>query len=84
MNQDPETTLATSPNCPGFGVHLSFASRLVMDGVPLYTVSKLLNHKDPTVIKRYAHLSPAHRKEVAEKAASLATGWLSRLDSQTK
>ncbi len=46
-----------------------------MAGTPLYTVSLLLNHKDPTVVKRYAHLSPSYRKEIAEKTAALAVGW---------
>ena len=51
-----------------------------MSGTPLYTVSKLLNQKNPTVIKRYAHLSTSYRKEIAEKNAAMAAGWLSRLE----
>jgi site-specific recombinase XerD len=38
----------------------SFASRLVMKGVSLQTVSKLLGHASLTVTLRYAHLSPDH------------------------
>ncbi len=46
----------------------TFASHLVMAGVPLLTVSKLLGHKDSrTTEKYYAHLAPKHLKEAMEK-----------------
>jgi integrase len=36
----------------------TFASRLVMKGVPLYQVSKLMGHASMRMTERYAHLAP--------------------------
>jgi integrase len=38
----------------------TFASWLLMKGIPLATVSTLLGHTSPTMTLRYAHLSPKH------------------------
>jgi integrase len=40
----------------------TYASRLVMRGVELYTVAKLLGHKDVKTTQIYAHLSPDYLK----------------------
>ncbi|MDE0977169.1 MAG: tyrosine-type recombinase/integrase [Arenicellales bacterium] len=42
----------------------TFASWLVMDGVPLYEVSKLLRHASITMTEKYAHLAPDHLHQV--------------------
>jgi len=38
----------------------TFASRAVMEGVPLYTVSHWLGHASITTTQIYAHLAPQH------------------------
>jgi integrase len=54
----------------------TFASWLVMDGTPLFTVSKLLGHSDIGMTMRYAHLAPDHLR----LAAGCLEGKLSNLD----
>ena len=43
-----------------------FASQLVQKGVALYTVQKLLGHKDSRMTQRYAHLSPKNFQEAIQ------------------
>jgi integrase len=50
----------------------TFASRLVMAGVDLYTVKKLLGHHDLTMTERYAHLAPHYLKKADSLALSSA------------
>lgn len=45
----------------------TFASWLVIMGKPLYTVSKLLGHKNIRWTERYAHLAPEAKKAAVEK-----------------
>jgi integrase len=44
----------------------TFASRLVMKGIDVHTVSKLMGHKTLAVTQRYAHLSPEHNLAAVE------------------
>jgi integrase len=48
----------------------TFASHAVMAGVDLYTLAKLLGHRNLSMVQRYAHLAPAHLKAAANQAAS--------------
>lgn len=47
------------------------ASWLVMEGVPLPTVMEMLGHSSIQMTMRYAHLSPDHKMEAAQKLASV-------------
>jgi integrase len=45
----------------------TFASRLVMAGVPLNTVRELMTHSKPEMTLIYSHLSPDHKASAIEK-----------------
>ncbi|MFH0882502.1 MAG: tyrosine-type recombinase/integrase [bacterium] len=46
----------------------TFASHLVMQGVELFTVSRLLGHSSVTITEQhYAHLAPAHAEQALAK-----------------
>lgn len=45
----------------------TFASRLVMAGVPLRTVQELMGHKTIQMTCRYAHLAPQHTLEAVQR-----------------
>ena len=38
----------------------TYASRLVQQGVDLYTVGQLMGHTNPRMTQRYAHFAPEH------------------------
>ena len=44
----------------------TFASWLVMSGVPLLTVKELLGHKTIEMTMRYSHLAPDHKRQAAK------------------
>ena len=44
----------------------TFASHLAINGTPIFTIQKLLNHKDISMTMRYAKLSPDSGKEYVQ------------------
>jgi len=48
----------------------TFASHAVMAGVELYTLVKLLGHRDLAQVQRYAHFAPAHLQAATNQAAT--------------
>ncbi|MDB5541907.1 MAG: int [Devosia sp.] len=66
--------------CKTFGLRVlrfhdlrhTYASILVMAGVPLYTTQKLMRHKSISMTERYAHLAPGYLREAAEKSNTMA------------
>lgn len=44
----------------------TFASRLVMAGIDIFTVKQLLRHETIAVTMRYAHLSAMHLQQAVE------------------
>jgi len=54
---------------PGFRFHdlrHTFASHQKMAGVDDYTLMEIMGHSDFKMMKRYAHLSPAHKRKAIE------------------
>jgi integrase len=63
-------------NVPDFRFHdlrHTFASRLAMDGVDLYTVQRAGGWKTGVMVQRYAHLSPDHIRAAVERLACRST-----------
>lgn len=63
--------LAGIPDVRIHDLRHSFASFALKKGVDLYTVSKLLGHKNIATTTRYAHLELEHLKEATNKIAEV-------------
>ena len=57
---------ALSNRCRFHDMRHTFASRLVMKGVPLRTVRKILGHKTIAMTERYSHMSDDHMDDAVE------------------
>ena len=53
------------------GLRHVFASMLVSDGVVLFTVQKLLTHKDPPMTQGYAHLRDDAFRKGSDRAMEI-------------
>jgi integrase len=51
----------------------TFASRLAMEGVDLLTIKELGGWKSLSMVQRYAHLSPSHRRTAIERLVTRQT-----------
>ena len=51
----------------------TFASWLVMEGIPLIVVKELLGHKTIKMTMRYSHLSPKQHIEAVTKISDMLT-----------
>jgi site-specific recombinase XerD len=69
---DAITRISAKAGLDGVGWHTlrhTFASLLVLEGVPLFTVSRLLGHSSIRITERYTHLNDEKNKDAV---ASLA------------
>jgi integrase len=64
---------AQIPNFRWHDLRHTFASRLVMAGVPLRAVQTLLGHKRLETTLRYSHLGEAHLREAVERLTGKPT-----------
>jgi Phage integrase family len=62
----------------------TFASRLVMQGVDLYTVKELLGHQSIEMTPRYAHLAPGHLHKAVEVLSQSKTQLVPELAPRRK
>lgn len=62
-----KTEIKNKENLNVHSLRHTFASHLVMEGVDLYTVSKLLGHSSVKVTEMYAHLAPDHLKAAVKR-----------------
>jgi integrase len=52
----------------------TFASGLAQRGVPLQAIGELLGHRTPSMVSRYAHLSPEFLKGAVDEASAYMLG----------
>jgi len=68
----PSLNAASIPDFRFHDLRHTFASRLAMDGVDLYTVQRAGGWKTQVMAQRYAHLSPDHMRAAVERLATIS------------
>ena len=70
LNDNFNTELAKNDRQNRVVIHSlrhTFASHLAINGTPIYTIQKLMNHKDINMTLRYAKLSPDSGRDFVDK-----------------
>lgn len=68
---------------PLYGLRHTYASMLISSGkVDLYTLQKLLTHKDPRMTQRYAHLRDQPLKDASQVAGDIISEAASKKDEK--
>jgi integrase len=67
----PALAVAQIPDFRFHDLRHTFASRLTMAGVDLYTIQRAGGCKSQIMVQRYAHLSPDHMRAAVERLAPL-------------
>lgn len=63
----------------------TFASWLVMDGADLFTIARLMGHRDTKQVEQtYGHLSPGHRMATVERLFTRWATWAEREKTHTE
>src|SRR5262245_56320938 len=69
QKRKPALQAAKIPDFRFHDLRHTFASRLAMEGVDLYTVRRAGGWKTQVMVQRYAHLSPDHMRAAVERLA---------------
>jgi len=69
----PSLQAAKIPDFRFHDLRHTFASRLAMAGVDLYTVQRAGGWKTQVMVQRYAHLSPDHMRAAVERLAQVTS-----------
>jgi integrase len=68
---------------PLHGLRHAYASMMASSGeVGMYTLQKLMTHKDPKMTQRYAHLRDEALKRASEVAGNIILGATKKKDDQ--
>ena len=69
--------MAGIKKCRWHDLRHTFASRMVINGVPILVVQQLMRHSDVKTTMRYSHLAPKNLKDALQGLS----GWYSKDDN---